>query len=1083
MRPRISTSPLPPPRTFPLEESGVQAGNLTLRAWIVTPEPEKCKHSSSSAGYPNDSEMHTRGVAPRNTSAGSHEGAEVPPRGVAQRSTSNAVYHNGAEIPPRYVSANHWRGKDKDVVTPGLEEGQRRSSAGYRNNAEVPPRGVSNILWRSEDEDENTLYELSESSDKTCSVPGVVPGTSYSRGSTASRLPLTSEASAACAVQGKDEEGLPQGDRVLLPVHEPLRRGSASAGDIRESRKSGDEPPLSAGNYTLSKLTSGQHGTIETAAAPLENKAHQKPPPRSSASSSGDAATTAYPVRQSSTTSIFPDPDIELTCHDSAGGAPHPRLTAVDTGMVDHGGDPAGVTDRDFEPPLDLTESLLALAPSYPVGHAEVRVWVHGIFVGRDLISAATPPYVRFSLPPRVHDGMARTGSLHAPILTETTSQVTRAHGIARADPLQPPFSTYTMSQITGRTYDTNRNRDSITTKKTPTAKCVVQYLPKEGDAGRHVSLSLGPSGESVFSPPALRLEIVGGRSLGRCDLSLTEALRHPGSTLRQIEAPIWKKEPIEEDEAKGEPDRVNRDSSGDRPAGDDVQQNEAFSCGGRRFSTGKVLFDVGVRLTGDAAGRTAPERNMKVESTTSYVKVEAIGLRVTGTRGGVDFPSRVARHCHGITGISAELALGAEKTMFATFDPTHEGVSGQCVDLTSADGVGFSQTSSAVLKSMCTEVDVLVLRLQRRPSEQHLGSPQVVEISNRRDPEGSREGGTGKGRGTLSIAVSDINDCFCGRAQWLAVDVFREKNDSARKAGSQTTRGLGRAGPDVHRLEIQLRVSVTQENPANQHPLGDAVSEDGKHHARGGTACGDGWLVDGSAPQPGTCCITSSPVKQSAVFGELNSDASWSAFEAWLLSPQNSCEQSRTIVSSFGGNARPARARRTLNFVDGDGDASGSGGPGPGELQLEVIAIHGQAADMTEADRWQEASMPETDNLNGFIAETPIWWVRITVSDGGGGSVTSDSPPGDVEEGVWEGGQDAAGLKYDGVVRWAASARARVRCAVHWTPRRRVLPTASLSIFRGKVGVFPEIFASCAIQRSNFLYVRNFIFEKTGHP
>lgn len=876
-------SPRSPRRTFPLEENGVQAGTLTLRAWIVTP---------------------------------------------------------------------------------GLEEAQRSSSAGYLNDASVPPRFVSDNRWRSDDEDE-TLYELSESSDKTSVPTRVVSGTSHSQGSTASRQ-LTSEASAAVPVHG-------QGEGVLSHVREHSRSGSGNTRGIRESRKSGDGH-LSAGYYTQSRRTSSQQTSVGNANS-SKNAANQLLPP-SRVCPPDDAVTTGDARAVDKTTPPdFPDRDISQFRHESAGGPRRPGFNATDTEMADRG----------IDPPLDVAALLLALTPSYPQGQAEVRVWVHGALVGRDLTSA-TPPYVRASLPskPSGVDSIARTGPLHGPILT---------HAVFQAN---------------GRT----REGGSVTT---PTANSV-EYLSKEEDAGRHVSLSLGPAGMPLVSeggfPPVLRLEIVGGRSLGRCDLSLTEALRRPGSTFKQMKAPIWR------EERKGQPNCRNRSPTDGGAAGNGAKQNEAVFDGTRRFSTGQVHFDVGVRLT-EQAQSSPPEVNTSTEPTVSFVRVEAIGIRVAGARGGG--PDSGIEQFDRIIGVSAELALGDE-TRLATIDPRHLDVSGKSGGPTSAAHLD-SQHRSAVLTSTCAEIDILVLRLERRPRK-----PQIGEsTSTSRDPRDWDDGEDGKGN-ALSMPVSDINDCFCRRAQWVAVDGFRE-DAPTKKVGNQNNVS-GQEEPGNHHLEIQLRVTVTQASPTNQYALGGTVSEDGQ-------------LVAGSVPRPGTCCFTGSSFDKKSAFGATNPDASWSAFEAWVLSRRNGCGQSHAIISATGSGEPPPRAGRTLKTVDG---VRGSAGPGqgPGVLRLEVLAMHGLAVDLAETETGEGRRLWEPQR----------WWVRVTVSDGGGGSVTVDSPLGEVGEGVWQDGQNAAGgrAKCNIVVRWPAGNRARAECAVHWTPRKRVLPTASLSIFRGKV-------------------------------
>lgn len=820
---------------------------------------------------------------------------------------------------------------------------------------------MSNNDGRS-DSDDQTLYDVSESSDKTSVPAGAVSGTSHSLGSTNSR-PLTPEASAALLTHG-------QGEGMLLHVLEPLRRGSGNTRGIRESKNS-EKGRLSHGFYTQPRGMKNQQTAIENADNSLQNVAYQLLPPSNVCPAYGATNTAAHTVEKT-TSPDFPDRDISQFRHDSAGGSPRPGFNTPDAEMVDRGIDPA----------LDIAASLLAVTPSYLPGHAEVRVRVHGILVDRDLI-LATHPYVRASLP-SIHSGV---------------------NSIARTGPLYGPISTHAMFQANGRT----REGRPLTTSPTN----AVEYLLEEEDAGRHLSLSLGLAGmpqvlQGSF-PAVLRLEIVWGRSLGRCDLSLTEALRRPGSTFEQMKAPIWRKEPNEQ------PNRPHRNSTDGNPASNGAQQYEAVFDGTRRFSTGQVRFDVGVRLTGKAE-ESSPEVNMSTKPTVSFVKVEAIGIRVAGVR--EEDPGSGVKQCDRIIGVSAELALGDE-TRLATIGPRHSDFSGKDGRLISAARID-SQRDSAVLKSTCAELDTLVLRLEQQP-----GTPQVGEgTSTSRGPR-NRDGG-GEKEHALRIPVSDINDCFCRKAQWVSVDRFRE-DPPTKKVGNQNNVS-GKAGSRDHHVEIQIRVTVTQANPTNQYALGEITSEDNQ-------------LVAESVPRPGTCFFTGSSFAPKSAFGAINSDASWSVFEAWVLSPRNVCGQSHAIVPSISRREsppRPGRAFKTFNGVRG----SDSPGRGPGMLHLEVLAMHGQAV-----------GLAQTGN-GGRVLERHLWWVRVTISDAGGDCVIVDSPLGKEEEKVWQDGQDAAGNreKCGVVVRWACGNRARAECAVHWTLRERVLPTASLAIFRGKV-------------------------------
>lgn len=172
---------------------------------------------------------------------------------------------------------------------------------------------------------------------------------------------------------------------------------------------------------------------------------------------------------------------------------------------------------------LDLVAAMLPLIPSFPEGSAEVRVRVHGVRIpcvpGHTL---TTPPYVRASLHPGAHS-IARTGF-----------------------PSVGRGSTSRTSSVSS-----NRERGIYLVEHSSPAERVVEYVFGGEDRGANgdehtISLSLGRRvveralGENAEpSPPRIRLEIVSGRSLGRCDLALPEVLRRPGSMVRKLRLPV----------------------------------------------------------------------------------------------------------------------------------------------------------------------------------------------------------------------------------------------------------------------------------------------------------------------------------------------------------------------------------------------------------------------------------------------------------------------------------------------------------------------------------------------------------------
>eukprot|EP00903_Cladosiphon_okamuranus_P009611 g9149.t1 len=221
-----------------------------------------------------------------------------------------------------------------------------------------------------------------------------------------------------------------------------------------------------------------------------------------------------------------------------------------------------------------------------------------------------------------------------------------------------------------------------------------------------------------------------------------------------------------------------------------------------------------------------------------------------------------------------------------------------------------------------CAELDILTLRLLQRE-----------------DGWKPRQRG---GRGALMIAVSDINDVFDGRWQWVPIrhDTFGEDFDSQKSihpSGGQAG-VLGRGGGGAGcQLEALLRISVADIAPLRPYRPQIILSTGGRPPDNRLLPRHKSEQLSGSLPDEDTRVAEPPPCDGAAT----------SALEAWTRSPGNGCAQAIAVVPSQGTNSSEWAAAQPKRGTTSAGKVENTAGypsqTGPGVLGLEVLAIHGQ--------------------------------------------------------------------------------------------------------------------------------------------
>lgn len=440
---------------------------------------------------------------------------------------------------------------------------------------------------------------------------------------------------------------------------------------------------------------------------------------------------------------------------------------------------------------------------------------------------------------------------------------------------------------------------------------------------------------------------------------------------------------------------------------------------------------------------------------------MEAAKVRVRNTERG-DLALGAAQRTR-LIGISSQLTLGGEEPVISTFHAESRGsrwVEGSKPGCPCAKDGGASHDGQVTLKTTCAELDTLTLRLVQREA----GNTSSSSSSSGLGLEQQRQG---RGGDAVMVAVSDVNDVFDGRWQWVTMrhdfvgETFDRQKGRHPAGGKAGEFGRGEGGAEC-RLEVLLRLSVADAVPIT-HPreYHRTLSTVGQSSAEGPIPPHKSEYLSGPLPNKENLRVIEPP---------RSGDAPRSALEAWVTSPDNGCAQAVAVVppqgtsSSGSATAHPKRGT-TLN------DKAGStpdypGQAGPGVLEVEVLAIHGRRQEPWPATNHDNNSCGGERKSGSLKRSSPPWWVRVTCSSG---PTSTDSPPGKLtllEGSQARGGgigaavaaplshhQDAAeGLGFDWTVHWPPRGGVLAKYPVHWTPSQSSLPVASFEVFRGQV-------------------------------
>lgn len=660
---------------------------------------------------------------------------------------------------------------------------------------------------------------------------------------------------------------------------------------------------------------------------------------------------------------------------------------------------------------LDLAVAMLPLIPSYSLGSAEI--WVHIRRVtpvpGDDF---PTCPYVRISLHPGAQAIACTRESHRSPPKDErfTTKGV--------------PRNGANMQSHSGRVfYDFGIAPD---TRASNTSGGVL-----DGDNREEITiLKIGPEIVTRLKlgqgPPTLRLELVSGRSVGHCDLSLSESLRRPGELFRELELSIWEKVSYLTANNRRVPHN-NVDSRGGsiEHTGSLGHQNLANA---RRQSSAVAYLqlDFGVVLPGTAehvrTEESAANRKPTLISRAS-ISVEVLAIRGCDTQAGSG-PGQLGEtgKCGGYIGVSIELALEGERVHVAIPSGNSDVIDGG-EDTQFNVETAAEDTHGVVLTCTCAELEILALRLAT-----WAGRERAYSGDNRRVSRGSAGDGLRYGR-ALAIPVSDINDIFDGRARWITINDPREEHPALNvaEATEAAKRGSGKLG----KVEINLRmVASNVENQPDGH-LKDA-SRAGRHTPGNPT---------NTIHVPTTSTLSLLDISGSHAHGLMSNSEHKLAVET-LPNWSHASARLRSTASQI----KTARGSRPgLSASEGHGAFLE---PGPGVVELEIFAIQGYFVQSTSLPKNGSTSRPET---------TPPWWVRVELNGGSKGDLILESPEGTqastsrAEPGAeGEGGGDGRGEYHR--VCWPRGAGVQARYAIHWTPRQRDLPCAAFTVFEGEV-------------------------------
>lgn len=633
------------------------------------------------------------------------------------------------------------------------------------------------------------------------------------------------------------------------------------------------------------------------------------------------------------------------------------------------------------------------LIPSYRPWSAKIVLWVHGVRLPVGVM-LKSPPYVRVSLPPGAHS-IACTGPALGPTLIPATSKpnIWKRYEGKFPTPRPEPALRYRFISVGGGG-----------------ARLI---LPLGSDALRFFS--------EINSSPILRVEVVSCRSMGRCDVSLVEALRHPGRVFRHLDLPVWKD--VSQHQKKGRKYVIlSSKVISDKCSG----QNSTAGEKRKRDIAGRVLFDFGVMLTEDYED-LSPQDSNSAPLAASFVTVDAIAVRTSCTK-----ESELGCVVAGLsetTGLSVELSLAGEMKhiTFSTSDTARANEEGEEM---ASEVHHEMRGNGVVLKSTCTELDSVVLRLIQSDEGTPLAGTCSTNILSLAIPNR----GNLKGE-ALMIPVSDINNIFGGRARWVAINYLVGKDGRAGSDDGNQGGTLEQTYDSFKSWKVRLKMVRAAVDPTRQLS-NEKVPSTGRRCVKEPAFC-----LDSSRR-------FSDPCIQQAIPQNINTSGSstpCSFFQAYEACAQNhSSAQARAIFSSPGHTKKPPT-----------GDTVFRGSPEYGNsstnqefviFELEVVALH--------------FSLKRTTTSGGIIAEDVTsdacssWRVHAAFSEGNQGFFTIDSLPGVLEKKVMLDPQGAEGdsLKDSGVMRWTLGTGMRARFAVHWTPRQKAIPMVFFTVFQGKV-------------------------------
>lgn len=679
---------------------------------------------------------------------------------------------------------------------------------------------------------------------------------------------------------------------------------------------------------------------------------------------------------------------------------------------------------------IDFTAAMRSPFLTHDLGSAEVRLRLHSVvpIPGTDF---ATPPYVRVS----VHPGpqtMARTSVLTRKVQgmnisnykmlprssTSYYSQISRSVCGAKV-----VYEFGASSKVTGNTIDgfplsDDDNRNEMVVLKSRSSETVRRVAEGHG-------------------PPTLRLELVCGRSVGHCDVSLSEVMRRPGHSFRGLQLPVRRRRVAV---SKGRSTAAYSKRYPLRRSAGSVSAKEKAP----RNAPGKTLLpDLVAHVHVDLACilPEAPQDDARKETllsdtpTRGSIKVEALGVRAAtipsggSPRGQLNSEAMLDDHF----GLSVELGLeGISQILTVPND--------DCTSASVRCGPGRNDEATAhdrgkgTFECACTELEILTLEIIYQDKR----GLSAANGRHRRD-EARGRGWTRCGR-ALAIPVSDVDDVLHGRAFWVTMDYPKRRRGSLPLMEKESE--IGRRKREMpSRVDIKLRILLSGSDGIDRRAY---FAPDGVRHPR---------AEPGSILRPGAMGSSDSQAKQercvrSASGGEdaftpraHRTPTASDVFGIW--------SEARATLWLMATKLRTGGEQNVSEFLSGPHKDSVQSGPGV--IELDLIAIRRQLL---------QRAYPSGSARSGQPELIVPWKVLIEMTSDDQASLLLESPEGvTVEARASEksatlgelGSSDTEGGMW---ICWPAGVGIRARYALHWTPRQRVLPCALFTIFREQVGV-----------------------------